>query len=196
MARYFGAMSQENVRAVRFSVSLPPGETARRRTFDERLFIRVPVLYHLIAAAIARLSTRSRLRRLIISHNFRRACAAVNRRDFEVLFLALDPGIEYFPAGDVLPPGMDSISHGHDGYEGVWRQLIDSFEDFRVEPQEVVDMGETLIACNRYVGHGSGSGVPIEIPLFQLIKLRNGLAFWQKDFSDRDEALEAAGLTE
>jgi ketosteroid isomerase-like protein len=192
-------MSQENVeivRAVRFSVSLPPGETARRRTLDERLFVRAPALYHLIAAAITRLSTRSRLRRLFLSRYIRRGYAAVNRRDFEVLFLALDPGIEYFPAGDVLPPGMDPVSHGHDGYEGVWRQFIDSFEDFRVEPQEVVDMGKTLIACNRYVGHGSGSGVPIDIPLFQLFRVRNGLVFWQKDFSDRAEALEAAGLSE
>jgi hypothetical protein len=29
-----------------------------------------------------------------------------------------------------------------------------------------------------------------------LIRLRNGLVFWQKDFSDRAEALEAAGLRE
>lgn len=187
-------MSNENVEVTRFSVALPPDETARRRTLDERLFIRVPALYHLIAGAITRLSTRSRLRRLIVTRNVRRAYAAINRRDYEVLFLSLDPGIEYIPAGDVLPPGMDPVSHGHEGYEGVWRQLIDSFEDFRVEPQEVLDMGETLIACNRYVGHGSGSGVPIEVPLFQLVRLRNGLVFWQKDFSDREEALEAAGL--
>ena len=192
-------MSKENVeivRGVRYRVTLPDERAARRRSLDERLFVRLPALFHLIAAALVRLPPQSRLRRLILTRNVRRAYAAVNRRDFEVLFLALDPDIEYIPAGDVLPPGMDSVSHGHAGYEGNWRQLIDSFEDFRLEPQEILDMGDTLLASNRYVGHGSGSGVPVDISLFQLVKLRNGLAFWQKDFTDRAAALEAAGLRE
>ena len=192
-------MSKENaeaMRGVRYRVTLPDKRAARRRSLDERLFVRLPALFHLIAAALMRLPPRSRIRRLILTRNVRRAYAAVNRRDFEVLFLALDPDIEYIPAGEVLPPGMDPVSHGHTGYEGNWRQLIDSFEDFRLEPEEILDMGDTLLACNRYVGHGSGSGVPVDISLFQLVRLRNGLAFWQKDFSDRAEALEAAGLRE
>jgi hypothetical protein len=74
--------------------------------------------------------------------------------------------------------------------------MIDSFEDFRGEPQEIVDMGNRLLARIRYTGHGSGSGVPVNIPLFQFYRLRRGLMVWQKDFSDRAEALEAAGLSE
>jgi len=91
---------------------------------------------------------------------------------------------------------MDPVTHGHDGYEWVWRQMIDSFEDFRAEPQELLDMGDMLLATTQYVGHGSGSGVPVSIPLFQLFRLRKGLVVWQQDFSDRSEALEAAGLRE
>jgi ketosteroid isomerase-like protein len=194
-------MSRENVeivRGVRHRITLPDERAARRRSLDERLFVRLPALYHLIAAVLTRLPPRSRIRRLILTRYVRRGYAAINRRDFEVLFLGLDPDIEYTAAGDVLPPGMfPPVSHGHAGYEGNWRQLIDSFEDFRVEPEEILDMGETLIACNRYVGHGSGSGVPVDVPLvFQVARLRNGLVFWQKDFSDRAEALEAARLSE
>jgi hypothetical protein len=91
---------------------------------------------------------------------------------------------------------MDAVVHGHDGYERVWRQLIDSFEDFHVEPEDVLDLGDQTLATTHYKGHGSGSGVPITIPLFQLFRLRRGLVFWQKDFNDRSEALEAAGLRE
>jgi ketosteroid isomerase-like protein len=174
-------MSQENIealRGVRYRVTLPGGSASQRRSLDERLFVRLPVLYHLIAAALTRLPPRSRFRRLIPTRYVRRAYAAINRRDFEVLFLGLDPHIEYIAAGDVLPSGMfPPVSHGHAGYEGNWRQLIDSFEDFRVEPEEIFDMGDTLLACNRYVGHGSGSGVPVEVSAFQLVRLRNGLAF-------------------
>jgi hypothetical protein len=125
-----------------------------------------------------------------------RTLAAVNRRDFQVLFLGIHPAIDYEPAGDQRPPGMSAVSHGHDGYEEVWRQMIDSFEDFHAEPEELLDLGAWLLVTVRYAGHGSGSGVPINVPLFQLCRLEQGLVHWQKDFSNRSDALEAAGLRE
>ena len=190
-------MSQENVvRGVRYPISLPSERASQRRSLDERLFVRLPALYRLLVSAWTRLPPRSRLRRLMLARLAGRGLAAVNRRDFKVLFLAFDPEIEYFPAGDQLPPGMDAATHGHDGYEKVWRQMIDSFEDFRAEPQELFDLGDTFLGTVRYTGHGSGSGVPVDVPLFQLMRLRRGLIYWQKDFSDRSEALEAAGLEE
>ena len=113
-----------------------------------------------------------------------------------MLFLAIDPGIEYHPAGDQLPPGIDPVAHGCDGYEKVWRQIIDSFEDFHAEPEEALDWGDRFLVTVRFRGHGSGSGVPIKLSLFQLFKLERGVIVWQKDFNDRAAALEAAGLSE
>jgi hypothetical protein len=190
-------MSQENVvRGVRYPISLPSERAAQHRTLDERLFVRFPALYRRLAETWMRLPPGSRLRRLMLRRLVARAAAAVNRRDFEVLFLGLDPGIAYHPAGDQLPPGMDPLSHGHEGYERVWRQMIDSFEDFHAEPVEIVDFGDQLLGTVEYKGHGSGSGVPVNIPLFQLFRLQRGLTVWQKDFSDRSEALEAAARRE
>ena len=78
-------MSQENVvRGVRYPISLPSERGAQRRTLDERLFLRLPVLYRLIADRMMRLPPGSRLRRLILVRNARRGLAAVNRRDFIV----------------------------------------------------------------------------------------------------------------
>jgi ketosteroid isomerase-like protein len=188
-------VSQENVeilRGVRSRVSLPSERAGQRRSLDERLYVRVPALYRLLSDAWMRLPPRSRVRRTMLARLVGRGLAAVNRRDFDVLFLALDPAIEYRPAGDQRPPGMDAVFHGYDGYEEVWRQMIDSFEDFHAEPAEIVDLGDQLLATIQYNGHGSGSGVPVNVPLFQLFRLRRGLVVWQKDFSDRSEALEAA----
>jgi len=192
-------MSQENVetvRGVRIALSLPSESAGQRRSLDERLFVRFPALYRLLADAVMRLPPRSRVRRMMLARLAGRSLAAVNRRDFDVLFLGIDPGIEYRPAADVRPPGMDEVRHGHDGYQEVWRQMIDSFEDFHAEPEELLDLGDQLLATIQYRGHGTGSGVPVNIPTFQLFRLRRGLVFWQKDFSDRSDALEAAGLKE
>src|SRR5215210_2434383 len=192
-------MSQENdqtLRGVRYSVSLPSETASQRRSLDERFFVRFPAAYRPIADSWMRLPSGSRLRRLIFTRVAKRVMAAVNRRDFEVLFIFIDPDIEYHPADDQRPPGMDPVAHGHDGYEEVWRQMIDSFEDFRGEAQEVIDLGDQLLATSLYTGHGSGSGVPVNIPLFQLFRLHRGLVVWQKDFSDRFEALQAAARRE
>ena len=190
-------MSPENiVRGVRYRISLPDERSAQRRSLDERFFVRFPAAYRLVADAWMRLPPGSRLRRLILTRISERAAAAVNRRDFEVLFLAIDPEIEYYPNGDQLPLDMDAVLHGHDGYEKVWRLMIDSFEDFRLEPLEAIDLGDQLLATTRYTGHGSSSGVPVDIPLVQLFRMRRGLVVWQRDFSDHADALEAAGLSE
>jgi hypothetical protein len=190
-------MSEESVvRGVRYPLSLPSERGSQRRSLDERIFIRIPVLYRLLAGRVSRLPPGSRLRRMILIRVGRRAAAAVNRRDFDVWFLAIDPSIEYHPAGDQLPPGMDAVVYGHDGYERVWRQMIDSFEDFHAEPEEVLDLGDQTLGTTHYKGHGSGSGVPITFPLFQLFRLRRGLVFWQRDFSDRSDALKAAASRE
>jgi ketosteroid isomerase-like protein len=192
-------MSQENVevvRGVQYRVSLPSERTSQRRSLDERFFVRFPAAYRVLADRWTRLPLRSRLRRLILARIVRRGLAAVNRRDFDVLFLAIDPGIEYHPAADQRPPGMDAVRNGHDGYQDVWRQMIDAFEDFHAEPEELLDLGDQLLATIQYRGHGTGSGVPVNIPTFQLFRLRRGLVIWQQDFSDRSEALEAAARRE
>jgi ketosteroid isomerase-like protein len=190
-------MSQENVvRGVRYRISLPSGRASQRRTLDERIFVRFPALYRLLADRLMRLPPGSRLRRLILARIAGRVGAAVNRRDFDALFLALDPGIEYRPVRGRLPPGMDAVFYGHDGYREVWRQLIDAFEDYHAEPEEVLDLGDQVLGTTQYKGHGSGSGVPVNDTFFQLFRLRRGLVVWQQDFSDRSEALEAARLKE
>jgi ketosteroid isomerase-like protein len=185
------------VRGVRYPLSLPSERAAHRRTLDERFFLRFPALYRLLADALMRLPLRSRLRRLVLTRLAGRAFAAANRRDFDVQLLSIDPGVEYHPAGDQLPAGMDAVVYGHDGYVRRLRAWVDTFDDFRFEPEEVIDLGGTLLVTVRWSGHGSGSGVPMSGRLFQLLTLKRcGLVQKQEDFTDRAEALEAAGLRE
>jgi ketosteroid isomerase-like protein len=191
-------MSQENVvRGVRYPISLPSEGAAQRRTLDERCFVRFPALARLLAGTWMRLPLRSRLRRLVLIRLAGRAFAAANRRDFDVQLLSIDPGVEYHPAGDLLPPGMGAAVYGHDGYVRRLREWVETFDDFRFEPEEVIDLGGTLLVTVRWSGHGSGSGVPMSGRLFQLLtQKRSGLVQKQEDFTDRDDAVEAAGLSE
>ena len=95
-----------------------------------------------------------------------------------------------------MPLDWEPVAYGRDGYQQVWRKMLDAFDDFHAEPAEVLDLGDRILVTARYKGHGSASGVPIEETLFQVSRFRRGLVIWQQDFTDISEALEAAGLRE
>jgi hypothetical protein len=91
-----------------------------------------------------------------------------------------------------MPPDQDAVFHGHDGYLRLWRYWLDAFDDIRWDPDEVLDFGDRFLVTARQRGHGSGSGVAVSEPVFQLFELRRGLVVRQEDFTDRSTALRAA----
>ena len=191
-------MSQKNVEVVSGTRILlsPLGEKAsQRRSLDQRLFVLFPALYRLFADRFMRLPPRSRFRRLMLASFMTRVYAAANRRDFEVVLLGWDPGSEYRPSSELMPPDLEPVFHGHEGYLRLWRYWLDAFEDIRWDPEEMLDFGGRLLVTTQQRGHGSGSGVSVTEPVFQLFTLRRGLVVRQEDFLDRSEALAAAGLS-
>jgi ketosteroid isomerase-like protein len=192
-------MSEQNVTIVRgIRIALPPAaeKPPQRRGLDERLIVRFPALSRLLADRLMRLPVRSRLRRMMIARGVRQAYEAANRRDFDRVLAGWDPGSEYRPSADLLPPDFEAVFHGHDGYRTMWRRQVDAFKDLRYDPEEILDLGDKLLVTARVRGHGTGSGVAVSQPVFQLFSLRRGLVVRQEDFLDRSKALEAAGLKE
>jgi ketosteroid isomerase-like protein len=78
----------------------------------------------------------------------------------------------------------------------VWRQVLEAFEDWTLEPEELIDQGDRLFSMTRTSGHGTVSGVPVSQTIFSVYTFRRGLVVRQEDFGDRGEALQAAGLSE
>jgi ketosteroid isomerase-like protein len=197
-------MSQENVgvlRGVQYRVSLPNERASQRRTLDERFFVRFPASYQLLADRLMRLPLGSRPRRLMLTRLGGRAAAAANRRDFDALLkYGFDPAIELeLPeslVGGFVPPDLVGVHRGHEGYRRMWERLIEAWPDLKLEPEEVIDFGKRLLATVRLTGHGRHSGIPFEQRFFQVFTVRRGLVIRQKDFVDRNQALEAAGLEE
>ena len=157
-------MSQENVevlRGTRIPLSPLRERAARRRTLDERLFVRFPALFRRVADLSTRLRPQSRLRRLLLAYTIQRGYAALNRRDFEVVLMRSAPEVEYRPGGDLIPPDLEEIFYGHDGYRRLWRRWFDAFDDFRWEPREMIDFVDRVLVTAELTGHGSGSGVAV-----------------------------------
>jgi SnoaL-like protein len=148
------------VRGVRIALSPLSEKASQRRTLDDRLFVRLPALYRLLSDAVLRLPPGSRIRRLLIARSTQRAYAAGNRRDFERLLTALDPELEYRPQGGLYATDLPTVVHGRDGYREVWQTTLDAFEDLRIEPEEVFDLGDRLVVTVEFRAHGLVAACP------------------------------------
>ena len=74
--------------------------------------------------------------------------------------------------------------------------MEEEFEDLRVEPVELIDAGEQVIASVRISGRGKASGAPVALTLISVSSLRDGMAYRIRNPSPMAAALEAAGLRE
>ncbi len=171
-------MSQENVETVqwiRANLSRRSEGGSQRRTLDERLLVRIPGAYALFGRFWTRLPLQSRLRRMMLTHGLPRTCAVVNRRDFAVFLLGFHRDVEFRVARGLLGPDQPEVVSGHGGVLEFLQAWFETFEGFRYEPEEVLDLGDRA---------------------FVLSHLQRGLVVKQETFMARSNALEAAGLSE
>jgi ketosteroid isomerase-like protein len=123
----------------------------------------------------------------------RRMYAAYARGEFELGLSCLDPEIEFSePAGQ---PGA-GIYCGHQGVVQAFANWTGAWDDFRVEVEELSDFGEHVLARTSHHGRGKGSGVEVELRVFQLWTIRHDNVVRTRMYYDEAEALEAVGLRE
>jgi ketosteroid isomerase-like protein len=123
----------------------------------------------------------------------RRAYAAWSRDD-------RDPALAFF-ADDVVwtPAREDPDPQPHLGPEGVrrfWAQWEELFDDLRIEPEELIEVGDRIVSRLHFTGRGKGSGIDVDQRVYQVFEFRDNSIVRIDEFYDRAEALEAAGLSE
>jgi ketosteroid isomerase-like protein len=116
-------------------------------------------------------------------------------RTGEVDFEILDPDLDFRQFG-LDEFGIGSSYRGPEGLAQAVAEFQANFEDFHVEPEEFIDAGECVVVFVRNRGRGRSGGVPIDQPVTQVWKIRDGKAVQLHIYSDREEALEAVGLSE
>ena len=89
------------------------------------------------------------------------------------------------------------IYRGRDGVAELYAEWIDSFEDFRVEVEEMIDDGaDTVIVMTRLRGRFRGSSDEVDLIEAHVWKLIDGKAVEIREYRTRVQALEAVGLQE
>jgi len=84
---------------------------------------------------------------------------------------------------------------GPEGFLRATEEVLDAFEDYRVETEEFIDAGEAVVVPVRISGRGKASGVKLEMQLAHLWVLRDGKVIRGEVYRTTEEALEAAGVS-
>jgi ketosteroid isomerase-like protein len=105
-------------------------------------------------------------------------------------FFALD--VEW--DGTNLPDGQ--IGRGHEAIVDHVTRWAEAWEDWTVEVERVVEAGNDQVALFLRERGRSDSGLTMDERHAELYTLRNGKIVRRQGFSDPNEALEAAGLSE
>jgi ketosteroid isomerase-like protein len=112
--------------------------------------------------------------------------------DNEAALAAFDPDVEF----DMSVRIDGGVFRGRNGVAKSMRTWTGTFESWRMEIEEVIDAGDRVLLVDREFGRGKGSGVETEVVFFSVVTVRSGKIVHWKAFVDREEALEAAGLSE
>jgi ketosteroid isomerase-like protein len=122
----------------------------------------------------------------------RRASRFWIERDTSRLYEVLDPGIVIDLSRNVFNP---DVYRGYDGVKRYIEAVDEIWDRFEAEIEEIIDVGDSVVTSTRISGVGRGSGIPVDMHLFQVVTVRNGRVLQLTGgFRDRAEALEAAGL--
>lgn len=108
---------------------------------------------------------------------------------------AYDPDIRYARVmeGDDAGVGLGGEWEGVAGFLRGALLWVDAWEDLRVEAEDFIDGGETVVALTRQTGRAKSSGVPLDRPLADIWKFRNGRVVALTSYWNRADALEAVG---
>jgi ketosteroid isomerase-like protein len=125
----------------------------------------------------------------------RRGVEALNARDLDRHYVEFfDPEVEWRASAE----DPDAATHrGLQAYKRYLEQWLESFDGLRADVEEFIDVGDgRVFTWIRYTGRGRESGVPADWNLAIIFTIRGNKVVRAEEYFDRDEALEAAGLSE
>jgi ketosteroid isomerase-like protein len=117
---------------------------------------------------------------------------AVNRGDWDAAFQDAAPGFEQ-DFSRALGPWRGVF--GLDQVQRIWEEFAASWESFRVEPHEFIEVGDHVVVPG--TGHMVGrDGIEVEARVTFTWTIRDGAIERVCMFQEQGEALEALGLSE
>ena len=120
-----------------------------------------------------------------------RLIEAWKTRDIEAIVACHHPDAEFLLPRNVLEGGS---YRGHAGIRRAWADVFDTWQDVRIEIQEIRAAADCVVALGRTVNVGKGDAPTVEYESAYLFRIRDGKVAYSRPYQSHQEALEAAGL--
>jgi ketosteroid isomerase-like protein len=186
-------MAREKAEVVRMPLRAREGLS---RTLDQRLAIRFPRLAAAYFRLIGGLPPASRVRQAALQRGVRLSVEAYNRRDLDAVAIGYRPDLEYYPYREFVEAALaEPCYYGPAGYRAYIAATYEVWgNDVRLEPTELIDLGDRLVLLADMPMRAQASGIPLAQTYAGVSTLKDGRVIRQDDFLDPAEALAAVGL--
>jgi ketosteroid isomerase-like protein len=114
------------------------------------------------------------------------------RGDFRVAADRLAPGFEWHD----FPQAVESATRRGAEVEQGLRDVLDVYENLRVESEEFIDAGDKVVVLGRTYASAKGSGLKLDLPVALVWTVQACKLARLDAFTERSDALAAAGLKE
>jgi ketosteroid isomerase-like protein len=121
------------------------------------------------------------------------------RRGFgsaEAFWALLDEYVVMDLRGAAGFPDLEGVYVGRDAFVKVSGHWWGTWTDYRIDAEELIDAGSSVVVVAHERGRGKGSGAPFEQRYAAVLTFSRGRIIRWEAFPDKAAALEAAGLSE
>jgi ketosteroid isomerase-like protein len=119
----------------------------------------------------------------------RRGHAAWERGDLEEALAAFDEAV-------VIRPIIGPTWHGREGLLEMAADWTEGLDNWTMAAEEFIDAGDRVVVRVHQTGKGEASGVPITADYWFVYTVDDGKVVRMDMYADRNEALEAARLSD
>jgi len=126
----------------------------------------------------------------------RRVYEAVERGDRAAVLDLYAPDLEVDGSRTPLTRMVGEEVKGHEGLKTFFRERAEAWDEIEDRCEELIDAGEHVIAIVTISGRGRSTGINVETQMAGVWTVDKGKITRVVWFTTREDALEAAGLSE
>ena len=112
-----------------------------------------------------------------------------NRGDIDGTLEYVHPDVEWHTRW----LGTPEVYHGRQGLREFFAAIAETWEQLRVEPERFISISDNrAVVVERLVGRGRGSGIEVDMHVYEAVTVSDGLVAKREVFYSLDEALAAS----
>jgi ketosteroid isomerase-like protein len=123
----------------------------------------------------------------------RRAYEAANRGDFAGADAYVHPDVEFHTYAQSPEAG---VYRGKEAVRKYNENLFGQFESIRFDVEEIIDAGDRVVVLSTQHAVPKGGQQEMSVRVAEVWTIRDGLLAERRSYSTREEAFEAAGLSD